>query len=139
MPAQVLEIDYSDQFDFELIGLASSQRDHRVAWAVNRVLGWSLVRTDDLQITGRTGSSKHTRFIHRLPEDHAQYTLIANRGDGGWLLPEWSRFDYLIKIEEEHTLRDGGWSRGLRESRYLDAALDLPLDKLKSIHHLIIT
>jgi hypothetical protein len=139
MPAWILDIDYADQYDFALIGVASSQREHRVVWSVNCALGWSLERTDDLTIQGKSGTSVHARFVHRMPEDHATFTFLTNRGDGGWLLPERAQFDYLIKVEEEFSLREGSWCRELRQAKFINAALELPLDNLKSIHQLIIT
>jgi hypothetical protein len=139
MPVHILEMDYSDQYDFVLVGLSCNQREHRLAWALNRVMGWSLERKDDVVITVRTGSSSHPHFSFADPVDQTVIALLSNRGEGGWLLPEWPQFDYLLKAEGEACPETGEWCRGIRKVQFVSAAIPLSAEKLKSIHHLILS
>jgi hypothetical protein len=137
MPTHFLDVDYSEEFDFTLVGIASGQREHRLVWSVNTAMGWMLERSEDAEISGKTGKSYHACFRYIHPEDRVSYTLFANRGEGGLILPEWSQFGYLLKVENDLWIEPDMLCRGLRKSQFVQAAIELPADKVKSIHQLI--
>jgi len=137
MRTHILEIDYSDQFDFELVGLRSSEKDFRVAWALNRSLGWSLERKKDIEIESEPGNGIFSRFDYEHEDDQTIISLIQNRSEYGWILPEWPQFDYLLKIDNDQWGKDAFFYRKLRDVPFIGAAFPLGMDKLKSKHNLI--
>jgi hypothetical protein len=72
------------------------------------------------------------------PEDRIVYTLFANRGEGGLILPEWVQFGYLLKVENDPWIVQDALCRSLRKSQFVQAAIELPAEKVKSIHQLIL-
>jgi hypothetical protein len=138
MPTHFLDVDYSEEFDFTLVGIASGQREHRLVWSVNTAMGWMLERSEDAEITRKTGKSYHARFRYMHPEDRIVYTLFANRGEGGLILPEWVQFGYLLKVENDPWIVQDALCRSLRKSQFVQAAIELPAEKVKSIHQLIL-
>jgi len=130
-------MDYSDQYDFVLIGLSCVEREHRLAWAINKTMGWNLAREKDLEVVMKSGLSSHARFSFRHPEDQTVFTLLANRSDSSVLLPEWGQFDYLLKIQEDSHESEEVIFGKIRRVPFVLAALELPSEKVRSIQNLI--
>ncbi|MFN8776736.1 MAG: IPExxxVDY family protein [Flavobacteriales bacterium] len=134
MPTHLLQVDYSEELEFSLVGLSSNQREHRLAWSLNTTMRWDLERREDAEVFGKQGKSLHTCFVYRNPEDHVVYSLLSNRGQGGWIIPDWQRFDYLLKIENNIWTPTDELCRSIRRSPLVLAAILLPADQMKSIY-----
>jgi hypothetical protein len=132
-----LDIDYSDQYEFILVGLSCRQKDYRLAWSLNREMNWSLERVDDLEIPHKTGSSFHARFVFHHSEDMVIYSLLANRSDEKFILPEWSQFDFFLKIEEGAFEVNDTFYRRLRKSPFVLAAYEIREETVRSRNNLI--
>ncbi len=97
-----LEISYD--FDFELIGIVSSERSFKLAWLLNNSLHLNLARISDFDLEFSNGISlSFANFIHRT--EHNSYQLLKNKAleyeeiPKPFLLPELKEFDYLLRID----------------------------------------
>ena len=137
MATHYLGMDEEEHFEFEMFGISSRERDFRLAWSLNVTLGWELERGDDLETQQRLGNSYHTRFVYQDPEDQTTFILLANRSEEGMMLPEWSQFDYLLKVKDAPVFSGEDLCRVLRKVPMVLAAFPLSLEKLKSKYNLI--
>lgn len=93
-----LVLNIEEDYDFELIGISSHVKDYRLGWELNNALGISIEKRDELQLEqdGETRSYSLSGFIDE--DDHQEYLLVANKGQGGFLIPEHSQLDYFLMI-----------------------------------------
>ena len=96
MATQLFNID--PDYDFGIVGISSQDRDFRLAWALNLAFDWSLARVENHEIPMKSGKSSHAMYEFK-DEDNVIYTLLSNKGSNGYLLPEMSGFDFVLRID----------------------------------------
>lgn len=92
------ELDIEFEYDFLLFGILSSEKAYRLAWYINHQHPYNFERTEDYAITLGTKNCSFTRFDFTYEENHTLYTLMANKDEGSFLLPELRKFDYLLLV-----------------------------------------
>lgn len=93
-------LEISDGYDFEAIGLSCHIRDFKLAWLLNKHLGWDLVReTLTVRPTPKADPHPYTAFRFRNQDHHLQYLIIANRGKEGLLVKKLTQFDFFLLVE----------------------------------------
>lgn len=134
MPVYYLDLGIDE--DFELIGISSHEKDYRLAWALNRSMNWSLTRITDIELSLKSQVSIHAQFQFEHPVDGHLYTLIDNKTENGYLIPELIQFDYLIKIDQASAAMDDDFYKGLRKTPFVLAVYPVDLAKVKSKQNL---
>ena len=71
-----------------------------MAWLLNKCMNLKLEYIDPLEIQGKGGKSAHTLYQCKDEEQRVQYSLISNRSNSGFLIPEYPQTDFILKIEE---------------------------------------
>ncbi len=122
-----LDWDLLEEDEFKLIGLVSVLEDYRLAYFLNKNLGWSLVKSKfDLDFRNRAGQGNYPVFEFDQDSIGLEIKLINNKYSGvisksetevyglfdqiehtTYLIPEKKNIDYLIKLSGEindHTL-----------------------------------
>jgi hypothetical protein len=99
MKKVVLRIDEDEQYGFILIGIVCQHRDYRLCREVNLALGISLARDNDFEVftKKRMEAMTFTRFAFRSEEED-EFFLLANKGEGGLLVPEQKQIDYFLLV-----------------------------------------
>jgi hypothetical protein len=136
LAAQTIEID--QEFDFEIVGITSQEKDYRLVWSLNLQLGWNFERDVDHAVLTKQGDSIHSRFTYTEDDGKIIFTLLSNKGSDGFLLPEFSRFDYVMIIDGASQLQLEELLREARKAKFVLAALSLDTAKMKSKYNLII-
>jgi len=134
VPIYYLELGIDE--DFELIGISSHEKDYRLAWALNRTMNWGLSRIADIELTHKTQISNHAQYQFEHPVEGHLYTLIDNKTENGFLIPELTQFDYLIKIDQSSAEMDDDFYKSLRKTSFVLAVYPIDLSKLKSKQNL---
>ena len=129
MAFHTLEIE--DDYDFEIIGVSSHEKDYRLAWSLNKTLGWRLVRIEDAVVEGKRSTTHHARFRWTHPVDQTVFTLIDNKTPEGTFMPDLMQFDYLLKIEQPSESSMNKLQSGLRKTDFVLAFQRQEVDKLK--------
>jgi hypothetical protein len=135
MATHVLE--YKEDYNFEVVGISSHEKDYRLVWSINKSLKWSLQRKKDIEVHLKAGKSLHACFEYCDPIDKCVYTLIENHGSEGYLLPEMTSWDFIIKVEELNEELDSSFFKQLRKTPFILATAPLLTEKLKSKQNLI--
>jgi hypothetical protein len=96
-----LIVEYN--YDFELMGITSSIKSHKIAWWLNKLLGIRLIRKSDIKLEFLDQSKVVvSNFLYKT--EHSYIRLLKNaseeavQGKTGFLLPEIKHFDYLIML-----------------------------------------
>lgn len=129
-------------FDFELIGIVSSAKEYKLAWYLNQLKVFHLVKDDDIRI--EFSDNRHIR-VSNLKEqtDHSTAYLLKNKlvsagSSNQHLVPELQQFDYLLKLTNQ---ADENWADQLllkfKDIPVIDYALKVDLEKLKTRDNLV--
>ena len=133
MKRKRLEIEYN--YDFELLGIASSVRSYKLAWEVNRMLHVALQKQDDLKLTTREGDYFFTYYSHHSAVNTVN--LFRNRSNesetkGIFLVPEHQHLDYILYSRGNEEVSGARLQELLREIPSIELVAFLPLAALKS-------
>lgn len=99
------KLESSFEVDFDLYGLVSNSKEYKLAWNINKALGISLLKKDDIKIEFSDHSSILISY-YLYDVEHTKIELLHNRLVAGgarqskYLIPELGQFDYLLKIRD---------------------------------------
>lgn len=131
-------LDFEYEFDFKLIGLSCHQKDYRLAWFLNSALSWDLRKMDNLQVNLSKGvkhSFVRNGFFHE--EMNLQIDLISNLGEGVYLVPEYRKADYFIRLDGEIDNTElQNLLKKIKEIEVINMAFELDIESLKSKNNL---
>ena len=131
-------LEWEDESDFIAIGIASHQKDYRLAWALNKALDCVFTRLEDYESVGKK-PSHHAFFKWQEPEDHYTFWLLANRGEEAFLLPDLKQADYLFVIDGMTDMLDIPTIQGqIKEIDTVLTAFEVDQTKTKSIQNIVV-
>jgi len=133
MKKRRLEIEYN--YDFELLGVASSARSYKLAWDINKALRVNLVKREDLRMSTREGDFYFAFFSHQSAVNTVN--LFRNRSNeselkGIYLVPEHPHLDYIVYARGNEEVKGSRLQELLREIPSIELVAFLPLAALKS-------
>ncbi len=96
---QTLQLNIEYDFDFEVYGVSTPVKEYKLAWALNKLLGFRLKKQEDLCYD----IMEQERLIisnYEYITDHSVVRLIKNKALGmkAFLLPEMKEYDYVLQI-----------------------------------------
>ena len=104
MKVPKFEIEY--EYNFNVIGISSSSKEFKLAWAINNSLKINLVKNEDIEYQ----FLKHSRFMisnFLFESEYSNFRLLKNKAveyeniPKPFLLHECKEFDYLFRLEGE--------------------------------------
>ena len=129
--------------DFELLGLVCNKKEYKLAWHINQVLGFNLVKQDDVKIEFSDRSSILISNC-KYQTEHMSFELLQNKLMASanpkykYLIPELSQFDYLIKLKDmSGELTSENVTVILKEIPIVEYVMRLTFDHLKSKENLL--
>ena len=129
--------------DFELLGLVCNKKEYKLAWHINQVLGFNLVKQDDVKIEFSDRSSILISNC-KYQTEHMSFELLQNKLMASanpkfkYLIPELSQFDYLIKLKDmSDELTSENVTVILKEIPIVEYVMRLTFDHLKSKENLL--
>ncbi len=122
MAIHKLDLGEFDEIDYHLIAIHTSLEDYRLAFFINQKLAINLGKSEnEIQISIKEGETKFSRFYFYDKEEAVSWNLIQNRNEviqqksdlsqnlfstiemeistKVYLLPEFKKADYFLKIE----------------------------------------
>lgn len=121
-----------------MYGIVSQEKPHRLAWFINKFNPFNFSRVDDYQITIQDKTCAFAQFVFMHEENHTTYTLLANKEESNFLLPEVRNYDYLMVITgatdffEEQPLKEL-----FKQIPVVQIVYEIETEKLKSKSNLI--
>ncbi|GGF20930.1 IPExxxVDY family protein [Hymenobacter cavernae] len=100
MKTLTLEVEYD--CDFDLFGLVSSSREHKLAWTLNNLLRLRLVKQQDLIYPLHQGRLVISNYLYK--NEVSILRLFRNRSldpstlKKPFLAPDIKEYDYLIQV-----------------------------------------
>ncbi len=131
------------EFDFELIGIVSMVKEYKLAWNLNQLNLFHLVKAEDIKI--EFNDHQQILISNLIYEDeYSMVHLLKNKlistqsGTSQYLIQELSRFDYLLKVRN---LVEDGWVEKvyekIRELKIADYVTRIELERIKQKENLL--
>ena len=161
MGKHTLKIEYD--YEFELIGISSQEKDYRICWALNNILGLDLAKCEPLEIKSKKQAtpSFFSLFSFENTDEFMAYFVISNysenklfaskgdtlfaeneqepeAGEIGILIPEQRQMNYFFLIRGE--INKKALKETIRKIKGLDfifTAVWIDVSELKSKNNLI--
>ncbi len=94
------KLEFTIEYDFNLIGISSHENDYRLSWALNNGLNFNFIKTNDLEIKGKLEEENQNFVKYSYVDEDTlnMYNLISNRCDNGFLLEEYRNIDFILMI-----------------------------------------
>lgn len=128
-----LIVDYD--YEFHLLGVISSIKFYKLAWAINNKLHIRLLKDNDYELNLKN-NKKVTFGQYIFETENSIFQLYKNKSESddiAYLLPEMNHFDYIIKLDansqsfaKEEVLKE------LREVKWIEYIASIEVEKLKS-------
>ncbi len=123
------------EYHFDLIGVSSSVKLYKLAWALNNQLSIRLIKTDDYELEMKGGRIA-TFCNYNYEVEESSFYLFRNKSmevEGAYLLPELSHFDYIRKLTlNSHTFSKELILNELKVMIWIDYITPLEVEKLRS-------
>lgn len=142
--------------DYELIAIHSSLEDYKLAYAINTILETRLIKNEsNIEIAIPEGTSAFSNYIFDDEESDVQWSLIENKTTivnskkktsqlfdaidiTVFLLPEYKKADYLLKIENiDYDFDEEDIIEKILSIKNLTTAYTIETTNLKSKNNLI--
>ncbi len=134
-----LEVEYD--YDFTLLGISCHAKDYKLCWSINKFLNFNFVKEEDVVFSTKKNQSEtyFSRYSFVDEDQRLTYTILSNRGNNDFLLPEHKKqTDFLLKIEG--CLNDDQEKEllaALNELEIIQLAFKIEVENLKSKQNLI--
>jgi hypothetical protein len=133
-----LETEIPDSF--LLLGIASQEKSHRMAWLINRDTAFQLYKEDDLVLyKNDLPIAYFNRFDFADEINRTSYTLLDNSFENSHLLPELKNIPYLLIIKGAiDFLQLDELIQKIKTINGVQLVSKIDISKLKSIAQLIL-
>lgn len=152
-----LSLDDFDEVNYELIAIHTSLEDYHLAYFINQRLPIQLSKNlSDIQVSNKEGETYFTRFTYSDTDAGIFWDLLQNKNEvlvqsnaqnlfgnnatqiaaRAYLLPEFKKVDYLLKISDASANADAVVS-DLREIDRITTIYTVDVNKIKSKNNLI--
>jgi hypothetical protein len=134
-------LKYELDLDFVLVAITAPLKDYRLCFKINKELHMDFSKQADHQIllSNREEACFFSKYFYLQPHSETGFTLLANKGSDGLLVPEMKTVDYFLLI---HNYIDNEELKqvigGLNRVAEVLVAAELDPKKLKSKENLII-
>jgi hypothetical protein len=161
MAVHKLHLEEFDEIDYQLIAIHSPLEDYRLAYFINQNLPVNLKKCHgNIHISNKEGETQFTRFIFEDEEKDVCWSLIQNHNDTVvtsnsenqglfansntnfstkiYLIPEFKRVDYFLKIENADALINiSSITDLIKKIDRVSTVYPVQVEKIKSKNNLI--
>ena len=134
-----LEEEY--EYDFELFGISTHEKDYRLCWAINNSLKISLERTsEDVELIFPHQKEKYGKFpVFKFEQNEGLdvYYLVGNKWENSQLIEEQKHVDFFLMIQSNHETKNKIILTKLKEIPFVLSAYEVNVKELKSKENLI--
>ncbi|WP_421877783.1 IPExxxVDY family protein [Marinoscillum sp.] len=129
--------------DFELIGIVSSAKEYKLAWHINQLPEFHLIKDEDIKIEFSDNKLIRVSNLKDESEFRQVYLLknklvTSNSAINQYLLSELQQFDYLLKLSSQ---TQDFWAKEVNEQlkaiNEIDYSLVIDVEKIKMKDNLL--
>ena len=134
-----LEEEY--EYDFDLYGISSHEKDYRICWAINNLLGLSLERTaENIEVVFNQQEKQNSQFpVFKFERDDVLETfyLIGNKYENHQLIKEQKHVDFFLMVKTIDVMSTNDFIDKLKDIPFVLAVNKVDVSILQSKKNLI--
>jgi hypothetical protein len=130
---------WEDDYDFDLIGICSSNSDYRLCWGINQAIETNLSRTDDYNLKSKKEGECFFSFYEFLDDDTGEELYLIKNQSYNFkkLIPEQDKIDYFLIVKNNYSYEISDLLAKLKELETILTAFSFDVESLKSKSNLI--
>ena len=140
MKKNTLQITH--QYEFDLLGLVAPLKDYKMAWIINKSLGFGLTKVADFELdfVSQPGLII-SQYLQK--KEHGYIQLLKNRSysESGlvrYLIPELKFVDYFLIMQDfTYEMNLNSYIEDLSANNLIQNVVKLDISKLKSKENLL--
>lgn len=100
MGKKKLKLEFKQEMESHVIGISTHLKDYRLIWFINKSIGFSFKRINDIMFSASPSKPKQafSTFTYNNEEDHLEYYLISNTNNNNICIPSLKAANYLLII-----------------------------------------
>jgi hypothetical protein len=134
------KLKYTPDYNFELLGISSTDDDYRLSWHLSRILNSEFARADDLEIIDSRFQEYllFSVFENLDVAENVSVRLVSNKANIGFLIEELKNIDFFILVfDNENTELINNLISRLKSTENISAVFKLKPESLKSKEKLL--
>jgi len=135
-----LKIEWEeDDYEFDLIGICSTNSDYRLCWEINIVFDINLRRGEDYSLKNKKEDEYYFSFYEFVNNDtYEEFYLIKNQSfNYKKLIPEQDKIDYFLVVKNGYSYSVNELLIKLKKLNGVLTAFSFEVEELKSKSNLI--
>lgn len=130
-------------YDFQLIGIVSSVKDHQLAWSLNQTQLFNFKKEEDAIIEFKDLSKITIGYFECKSEFHTHLLIknkphFSNNKSFKLVLPELQQFDFFLKLQSQvDDFDQEALISSIRDIETIDYLVKLDLEKIKHKENLL--
>lgn len=129
-----------DEYPYFLIGINASAPNYRLCWHLNKAFGISLKMETPVDIHSKKGLITPHHIYSFFDENiNVKYRFIENKKGSSLFLPEVSKADYLLVIDENDKVHLRELISEINKISLVVLAFEIDIDLLKQKQNLMLT
>jgi hypothetical protein len=135
------KLEYTEDFNFLLLGLSSNENDYRLIWKINNSFNFNFERGDNHSVISNNGEAEleFSNYTYDDQDSFLFYRLLANKTDKGVLIEELKNIDYLLIVQGEFSESFvTGLISNLKKTENIHGVFRIPPANLKNRERLLL-
>lgn len=126
-----------DSYDFLCFGISCHLKDYRVAWSINNIFKYNLVRTTIPLTDKQNNTITYSAYKWQDEDNRLNFVLLSNASDDIPLVAAYKEFDFIMIIEGYIELFDSELFleklQGIEALQYVTELDPQPLEKIQYV------
>lgn len=133
------KLEWEVDYDFDLIGICSSNSDYRLCWGINKTLETQLERGDDYALKTKKEGEYFFSFYEYFNEDTGEEVYLIKNQSYNYkkLIPEQDKIDYFLIVKNNYSYEISDLLAKLKGLESILTAFSFDVETLKSKSNLI--
>lgn len=134
------KIKYEAEYNFNLIGISSSEDDYRLSWKLGKIFKAEFIKQEDIEIKDNkyTETQKFVSYKCQPSNLSLNLRLVVNKTNIGYIVDELKNIDYFLQVFDSHD--DAYLEKIISEIKAISsvsAVFNLDLSRIKSKEKLL--
>jgi hypothetical protein len=118
--------------ELTIFGIVSQENDLKISWAINKVIGLKLYRSENIQNAKNIPEEGFPAYMFDDELNQMKYILVSNRVKGFYFIPSLKNIDYLmIRKADANEKENKDFSTRLKQISEITTIIEVDLNNVR--------